>query len=134
MARKETFITIDTDNRDKGKVFFIQEMAASQAEWWAMRALMAMGRGGVDIPDNLRQMGMAALAVEGLKAISRIPPDDAKPLLDELMSCIHAVPNPADRQIRRALVESDIDEISTRLKLRGEVFKLHVDFFDTASR
>lgn len=33
MARKETFITIERDGRDQGKMFYIKEMAASQAEW-----------------------------------------------------------------------------------------------------
>lgn len=134
MARKETFITIDTNGRDQGKVFYIKEMAASQAEWWAMRALMAMGRGGVEIPDNLRSMGMAAMAVEGLKAVSKIPPEEARPLLDELMMCVQAVPNPADKSVVRPLIESDIEEVATRLNLRAEVFKLHVDFFATAGR
>lgn len=134
MARKETFITIDANGRDQGKVFYIKEMAASQAEWWAMRALMAMGRGGVDIPDNLRSMGMAAMAVEGLKAVSKIPPEEARPLLEELMMCVQAVPNPADKSVVRPLIESDIEEVATRLNLRAEVFKLHVDFFATASR
>ncbi|CAK8736468.1 hypothetical protein SODG_000181 [Sodalis praecaptivus] len=128
MARKETFITIERDGRDQGKMFYIKEMAASQAEWWAMRALMAMGRGGVDIPDDLRSMGMAAMAVEGLKAIAKIPPDEAKPLLDELMACVQAVPNPADKSVVRPILESDIEEVLTRLTLRAEVFKLHVDF------
>lgn len=134
MARKETFITIDAAGRDQGKVFYIKEMSASQAEWWALRALMAMGRGGVKIPDNLRSMGIAAMAVEGLKAISKIPPDEAKPLLDELMTCVQAVPNPADKTVVRPLIEADIDEVATRLNLRAEVFKLHVDFFATAGR
>ncbi|AWQ48037.1 hypothetical protein I5Q01_02690 [Serratia ureilytica] len=134
MARKETFITIDAAGRDQGKVFYIKEMSASQAEWWALRALMAMGRGGVEIPDNLRSMGIAAMAVEGLKAISKIPPDEAKPLLDELMTCVQAVPNPADKTVVRPLIEADIDEVATRLHLRAEVFKLHVDFFATAGR
>ncbi|HGE8373774.1 TPA: hypothetical protein ACGD64_000577 [Serratia marcescens] len=134
MARKETFITIDAAGRDQGKVFYIKEMSASQAEWWALRALMAMGRGGVEIPDNLRSMGIAAMAVEGLKAISKIPPDEAKPLLDELMTCVQAVPNPADKTVVRPLIEADIDEVATRLNLRAEVFKLHVDFFATADR
>lgn len=134
MARKETFITIDANGRDQGKVFYLKEMAASQAEWWAMRALMAMGRGGVAIPDNLRSMGMAAMAIEGLKAISKIPAEEAKPLLNELMSCVQAVPNPADRTVLRPLIEDDIEEVTTRLNLRAEVFKLHVDFFATAGR
>ncbi|NDK98625.1 hypothetical protein [Photorhabdus bodei] len=134
MARKETFITMNDDNRDKGKLFYIQEMPASQAEWWAIRALMVMGREWLDIPDNFRDLGMAALAVVGLKAISRIAPDEARPLLDELMTCVQMVPNPADKKIKRELIDSDIEEIVTRLKLRAEVLKLHVDFFKTADQ
>ncbi|WP_391529671.1 hypothetical protein [Photorhabdus akhurstii] len=134
MARKETFIIMNDDNRDKGKLFYIQEMPASQAEWWAIRALMAMGREGLDIPNNFWDLGMAALAVVGLKAISRIAPDEARPLLDELMGCVQMVPNPADKKIKRELIDSDIEEIVTRLKLRAEVLKLHVDFFKTANQ
>ncbi|EFE93994.1 hypothetical protein [Serratia odorifera] len=134
MARKEKFITIENEGRDHGKMFHVTEMSASQAEWWAMRALMAMGRGGVEIPENLRSMGMAAMAMEGLKAISKIPADEAKPLLDELMGCVQAVPNPADKTVVRPMIESDIEEILTRLNLRAEVFKLHVDFFATVGR
>ncbi|ENZ2153940.1 hypothetical protein ACGG0O_000694 [Salmonella enterica] len=133
MARKETFVTIDSKGRDKDKVFHLTEMSASQAEWWAMRAIMAMGRGGVELPDDVRSMGMAALALEGLKALSKIPPEEAKPLMDEMMGCIQFVPDPKNRNVRRPLVEDDIEEITTRLNLRAEVFRLHVDFFSPAA-
>lgn len=133
MARKEKFITIDGQGRDNGKVFHLTEMSASQAEWWAMRAIMAMGRGGVDLPDDVRSMGMAALALEGLKALSKIPPEEARPLLDEMMECIQFVPDSKNRGIRRPLIEDDIEEITTRLNLRAEVFRLHVDFFSPAA-
>ncbi|EMA4827268.1 hypothetical protein U3C74_001752 [Salmonella enterica] len=134
MARKEKFITIDGQGRDKGKVFHLTEMPASQAEWWAMRAIMAMGRGGVDLPDDVRSMGMAALALEGLKALSKIPPEEAKPLMGEMLDCVQFVPNPKNRSVRRPLIEDDIEEITTRLDLRAEVFRLHVDFFSPAAR
>ncbi|EIQ5674624.1 hypothetical protein LVD86_004793, partial [Salmonella enterica] len=107
MARKEKFITIDGQGRDNGKVFHLTEMSASQAEWWAMRAIMAMGRGGVELPDDVRSMGMAALALEGLKALSKIPPEEAKPLMDEMMACIQFVPDPKDHSVRRPLIEAD---------------------------
>jgi hypothetical protein len=32
----------------------------------------------------------------------------------------------------RALQESDVEEVATLLALRGEVFKLHTDFFGNA--
>ncbi|MGC0983489.1 hypothetical protein WKH15_02970 [Pantoea agglomerans] len=133
MARKELFYT-ETAGRDTGKVFYIREMSAAQAEWWAIRAGMAMARSGVDLPDNFADMGIAAMAGTGLKMVSQIPPAEAKPLLDELMECVQCVPDASNQNIRRRLIDDDIEEIATRLKLRAEVFKLHVDFFQAAAR
>ncbi|MGC1062809.1 hypothetical protein WKH44_16025 [Pantoea agglomerans] len=133
MARKELFYT-ETAGRDTGKVFYIREMSAAQAEWWAIRAGMAMARSGVDLPDNFADMGIAAMAGTGLKMVSQIPPAEAKPLLDELMECVQCVPDAANQNIKRRLIDDDIEEIATRLKLRAEVFKLHVDFFQAAAQ
>lgn len=133
MARKELFYT-ETKGRDAGKVFYIREMSAAQAEWWAIRAGMAMARSGVDLPDNFADMGIAAMAGTGLKMVSQIPPAEAKPLLDELMECVQCVPDTANQNIKRRLIDDDIEEIATRLKLRAEVFKLHVDFFQAAAQ
>ncbi|MDQ0018996.1 phage tail assembly chaperone [[Curtobacterium] plantarum] len=133
MARKELFYT-ETKGRDAGKVFYIREMSATQAEWWAIRAGMAMARSGVDLPDNFADMGIAAMAGTGLKMVSQIPPAEAKPLLDELMECVQCVPDASNQNIKRRLIDDDIEEIATRLKLRAEVFKLHVDFFQAAAQ
>ncbi|PLR20417.1 hypothetical protein PZBJ_20425 [Pantoea endophytica] len=133
MARKEIFYTVDTKGRDLGKVFFIREMSATQAEWWAIRAGMAMARSGVELPDNFADMGIAAMASTGLKMVSQIPAAEAKPLLDELMECVQCVPDASNQSIKRKLIDDDIEEIATRLKLRMEVFKLHVDFFTAAA-
>lgn len=133
MARKEIFYTVDTKGRDIGKVFFIREMSATQAEWWAIRAGMAMARSGVELPENFADMGIAAMAGTGLKMVSQIPPDEAKPLLDELMECVQCVPDASNQSIKRKLIDDDIEEIATRIKLRMEVFKLHVDFFTAAA-
>ena len=61
MARKTMDVLIDADNRDKGKLFFVEEMPASQAEEWATRALMAMMRSGIDIPENIQDAGLAGI-------------------------------------------------------------------------
>lgn len=133
MARKELIYTEQGKGRDLGKTFFIREMSATQAEWWAIRAGMAMARSGVTMPDNFADMGIAAMAGTGLKMVSQIPPDEAKPLLDELMECVQFVPDASNQNIKRKLIDDDIEEIATRLKLRMEVFKLHVDFFTAAA-
>lgn len=126
--RKTATITITDEGRDKGKVFLLREMPASRAEMWGIRAFMALAKSGIDIPDNVAQMGLAGIAMIGFKAVSGMSFDDAKPLLDELMTCVSIMPDPSQPAVTRALVEDDIEEIGTRLKLRAEVFKLHVDF------
>lgn len=133
MARKELFYTEEGKGRDNGKVFFIKEMSATAAEWWAIRAGLAMAKNGVQIPEDIAKMGMVGLSQIGFDLLGGISPVDAKPLLDELMACVQFVPNPADHSIKRGLIEDDIEEISTRLKLRAEAFKLHVDFFKAAA-
>lgn len=134
MARKELFYTVESKDRDNGKVFYIKEMPASQAEWWAIRAGMAMARNGVEIPENFADMGMAALASTGLGLVAKIPMDEAKPLLDELMKCVMSVPDPSNQNVKRPLIEDDTEEVATRIKIRAEVFKLHVDFFQAAAQ
>lgn len=133
MARKELYYTIEDKGRDNGKKFYIREMSATQAEWWANRAILAMANNGINLPDNLSDMGMAGMAKVGLEMVAKIPPEDARPLLDELMKCVQAVPNPDDLNIKRPLIDDDTEEVITRLKLRGEVFKLHVDFLTAAA-
>ncbi|MBG0644805.1 hypothetical protein I4P28_20970 [Enterobacter kobei] len=133
MARKELYYTVEDEGRDNGKKFYIREMSATQAEWWAIRAILAMANNGINLPDNLSDMGMAGMAKVGLEMVAKIPPEDARPLLDELMKCVQAVPNPDDLNIKRPLIDDDTEEVITRLKLRGEVFKLHVDFLTAAA-
>ncbi|MEG1465051.1 MAG: hypothetical protein RSA68_03985 [Hafnia sp.] len=133
MARKEIYYTVEDKGRDQGKVFFIREMAASQAEWWAIRAGLAMAKNGVNLPDNFSDMGMAGMAKVGLEMVAQISADEARPLLDELMKCIQFVPDPTNQNIKRGLIDDDTEEVVTRLKLRSEVFKLHVDFFATVA-
>lgn len=133
MARKEIDYSVDGDNRDTGKLFRITEMPATEAEWWAIRAGLAMAKNGVEVPDNIADMGMHEMARIGFGMLAKVDPFDAKPLLDELMKCVKIIPDPSNRNIVRSLVDSDIEEVSTRLKLRAEVFKLHVGFSQAAA-
>lgn len=127
MARKVTKYTVTSEGRDKGKVFVITELPTAQAERWALRAFLAASRGGVNIPDDVVQSGMGGLALYGMELLSHIAFDEAQVLLDEMMQCVTIQPGD-DPNVVRGLVPDDIEEISTRLKLRTEVFKLHVDF------
>lgn len=128
MARKTLIYTVDADNRDNGKTFFIKEMSATQAEKWAIRALLAIGKAGIDLPDGIEGAGFAAIAKAGLQAIMTLNYEDAEPLLDEMMSCVKLIPNPMNAEIKRDLIDDDFEELSTIVNLRKEVFKLHADF------
>lgn len=127
--RRTSIVTIADESRDNGKAFLLTEMSASQAERWAMRALMALAKSGVEVPDDVRSMGMSAVAALGFQALAGINFTDAEPLLEEMFTCVQIVPDPKRPEVRRAMVEDDIEEVMTRLKLRKEVFALHADFF-----
>ncbi len=126
--RKQITYTVSAEGRDRGKVFQLTEMPSDQAEKWAIRALLALGRAGIDLPPGIEREGMAAMARIGLEALMRIDFHDAEPLLDEMMGCVAIQPNPADPKIVRALIPDDIEEVSTRVLLRREVFRLHTGF------
>ena len=123
--RKTATVTITDEGRDKGKVFVLTEMPASQVERWALRALLALSKSGVELPENVDGAGIAGVAALGLKALSGMDAIDAEYLLDEMFKCVKVQPS---QGVLRDLIEEDIEEIATRLKLRTEVFKLHTDF------
>lgn len=133
MARKTLTYTVTSEGRDKGKVFSITEMSAHQAERWAARLLFALMNSGIEVPEDVSTMGLAGVAKLGFKALGSIPFELAEPLLDEMFECVKIMPNPSNPNIVRGLVEDDIEEVTTRLILRKEVFGLHVDFFTNAA-
>ena len=123
--RKTLTYTVAEEGRDKGKVFVLTEMSATQAERWALRAFMALGRSGFDLPSGVEQSGFAGFVRYGLEAVCKLTFAEAQPLLDEMFACIQIQPSPS---VTRALIEEDIEEVRTRVKLRWEVLKLHADF------
>lgn len=128
MSRKELRYTVQAEGRDKGKVFQLMEMPAAQAEKWAIRALLALGRAGVDIPESALLEGMGAMARVGLGALLRVDFRDTEPLLDEMMACVSIIPDASRPEIARSLIADDIEEVATRVRLRREVFRLHTGF------
>lgn len=140
--RKTKLVTIDPsdENRDAGKTFLITEMAAWECERWAARALLALGRAGVEISDDTMAAGAVAVLGAGLAAFRQMRFEDAEPLLDEMMACVSFVPDlsrinplttqPFARKLQRGddANASDIEELSTLLRLRMEVIELHTGF------
>jgi hypothetical protein len=131
--RKTLNFTVTDEGRDKDKVFVITEMSASQAESWAIRALLALMNEGTQLPEGFDQMGMAGMAEVGVRALSNLRWETAKPLLDEMFACVKIMPDPKKPKVVRDLEENDIEEVVTRFKLRKEVFNLHAGFFKLAS-
>lgn len=133
MARKTAKTVIGEDGgRDRGKAFLITEMPASKAEKWATRALLLLSRSGIDFPAEMLGSGMAGIAVYGLRALPLLDFNEAEPLLDEMWDCIQIIPDPSHQNVTRPILEDDIEEIATRIKLRTEIFNLHVSFSQPA--
>lgn len=134
MARKTRDVTIalGDGNRDNGKIFRLTEMPAVQAEKWAARALLAMSRSGVEIPEEAMAAGAATLLAAGLRSFTSMAFEDAELLMDEMFACIQFV-DPTNRAVTRALIDDDIEEVATRLFLRGEVIEIHTGFSVTAT-
>ncbi len=131
--RKTLDVTITgspASNRDAGKVFRITEMPAAHAERWAGRALRALARSGVPLPDDIEQAGMAELASVGFRALAGVDDATFDSLMDDIMGCV-SVKEP---KLIRDLTEDDIEEVSTRLTLRLEVFQLITGFSLAAVR
>ena len=126
--RKTKLVTIDAEGRDKGKTFQVTEMSASQAERWAFRAFQALVKSGADIPDHVVGSGMAGMAQVGLRALGNTPYYEATELMDEMFACIKIIRDRSHPDMAFPLMEEDIEEVSTRVLLRTEVFELHTGF------
>lgn len=129
MARKVRRVTIEDEGRDKGKVFILTEMPADQAEWWATRALLALTNAGAELPDGIKDAGMAGLAAVGVRALSGLRAEVVRPLFDEMFECVRYEHNPTHApQAIIAGENSQIEEVSTRVRLRRELLELHLGF------
>jgi|SRR5216684_4287565 len=117
--------------RDNGKTFLITEMSSRQAEHWADRAFLCLAHSSVNLPAGMERTGMAGIE-QIAQLLGNIQFPELSPLMDELLTCVQVVPDPA-RPFPRALVDSgtegdDIEEAATRQFLRSEVMDLHVNF------
>ncbi len=130
MALKTKQITIE-HGRDKGRVFLITEMSAAHADNWAMRALIALANGGVDLGNLSPQQGMMGMAGVALDALGRLKADDAIPLLNELLDCVQIIPEGGQPRLLN-MDFNDVEDFTTLWRLRKEVFALHTDFLQHA--
>jgi hypothetical protein len=141
MARREMDVVISDEGRDKGKLFHLTEMPSTQGEDMALRVFLALAKAGVDVPEEIQDAGFAGLVSWGVRSLTGVPFDEAKAVKDELFrSCVQYVPDPQHPEVRRGkgllsvgpLVESDIEEVATRILLYRKLITLHTGFFSDA--
>ena len=137
MARRSALVTInDPKSRDNGKQFRVTEMSADAAERWAIRILLVFAKASTKMPEAFAATGMAGLhasipgiVVQGLQSLGGVEYADAAPLLDEMLGCVEFKAPGMDTYFAvRGSGMSQIEEVSTLLKLRWEVLQVHVNF------
>ena len=137
--RKTEIVTIEREGRDKGRSYLLTEMPAMRIEKWAAKALLALGRSGVEVSDDIASAGAAAILAAGIGSFAKIAFEDAEPLMDEMMECVSIIPDQHRRDpmsnlpVSRPLIEDDIEELATLLQIRGGLFELHLGFSVTAA-
>lgn len=131
--RKSKVAVVTMPGRDENKHFLITEMSASKAERWAIRAFLALARSNTEVPDDVENLGMAAIAAIGFRALMAVSFDEASDLMSEMMACVKYMPSPERPEIVREIFEEDIEEVATHLYLKAEVFDLHTGFSTAAS-
>jgi len=127
MARRTEDFKVESNGRDKGKVFRLTEMSPFAAEKWAARAILALMKSGVEVPDDLAKAGLSGLAAITMRAFGSLAPDAVMPLLDEMLSCVTCIPDPRN-PLPRPLVEEDIEEVATIVEIRKRLLDLHLGF------
>lgn len=116
-----------TYGRDKGKRFKITEMSAFDAFDWATKALLAMAKSGVNIPDNIAEQGMAGVAVVAVRTVGGLEFMSVKELRDKLMSCV-TIYTSGSTNTRMLSGQDDIEEPQTIYELCRATLEHHMGF------
>lgn len=131
--RNTIIITIgptDIGVRDRGKSYYLEEMPSVRGEKWALKAIFALQNAGIDVPVGA---GMEGIFVVGVGGLMKLQFAEFEPLMDEMMECVSYCPE-RNPDLARPLVDTDIEELTTRLRLRAEVLLLHVGFLPAEAK
>ena len=124
MARKEIEIKIE-DGRDAGKVFKITELPAVQMDKWATRALLLLGKAGMNI-SVLNSMKVEDI----LAALSKADYNETEQLLQVMLESCSFQKDGVSVAMKGAMVDSVIEEWTTVFRLRIEAIKLNLGFLE----
>ncbi|HWH86160.1 MAG TPA: hypothetical protein VNV36_05210 [Pseudomonas sp.] len=126
MARK--VITISVNDGGEEKSFRLTQMPATKLEAWIARALLLVGH--TDIDPAAFAGGEEAAAAAGIKALSGVSYEQAKPLYDELLGCCEVMIGDHFEALSISNADVHIEDVKTLFKLRMEAAKLNFSFFD----
>lgn len=120
------------ENRDAGKTFLVTEVDAVEAEEWGLRAMMALGTGGIQVPPELVSAGLLGIVLVGYQAFMGAREDAVIPLWREMLpKCVqlkHSDGGASGQQVVQPWHSSLVEEVSTLLLLRQTVMELHTGF------
>lgn len=117
------------ENRDAGKVFIVMEVDAVQAEEWGLRALMALGTGGIQIPPELLSLGILAIPLVGYQVFMGAKEEAVLPLWREMLpACVKIKHSDSNFEKFNPANANHVEEVSTLLELRKTVLELHTGF------
>lgn len=137
MARRNEYFTVDKECRDFSKTFCITEMAAFDAESFAIRAGLAILKSNPSLPPNMieritdKTITFEDIAALGFGLFAGVDYHDLKPLLDDLLGCVQIIVDKKS-MIMRHLEDEDIEELSTLIELRKRALGLHINFSTAA--
>lgn len=130
MRKSEPVKASASFGRDAGKIYIITEWPSAVAEKWAARLFVALKGTKGEVPPEIMQMGMLAVAWRGLNSFlaADVDVDKLIPLMDEMWECVQVVRDDKRPDIIANLIDIDIEEVRTRLWLRGEIVRVHTGF------
>ncbi|MFJ7315273.1 hypothetical protein ACIQVE_21420 [Pseudomonas sp. NPDC098747] len=126
MARK--VITISVNDGGEDKSFRITQMPATKLEAWIARALLLVGH--TDLDPAVFAGSTDAAASAGIKALSGVSYEHAKPLYDELLACCEVMVGDHFEHLSVSNADVHIEDVKTLFKLRMEAAKLNFSFLD----
>lgn len=135
--RKTKVVTIEADNRDKGKSFLITEMGAHQLEQWSAEALIAIFAGNVpaDILQISQTSNTAALATAMEYLLKGLTWQTVRPLYNKLLGCVAFIPEKESKTnpvnvipLTESNQDNFVEEVPTLLKLRLEALEINLGF------
>ncbi|QCE34704.1 hypothetical protein FAI40_04690 [Acetobacteraceae bacterium] len=130
---RKTIEYLVEEGADKGKLFFITRMSASDADKWALRFIKALADAGDTVrPDSL-ELGILGIDDKYFDLIGHVEESESEVLLEALLKCCQIKRDPRNPSVEPTKILSvDIEDAQTLSILRRKAYELHTDFIKAA--